>query len=676
MRKARGNRTDLRGAMDGVAGVGAKDAGSADGGGLLRRAERMRSTGSGAASLGVPGSDAARARAPLGAALREGGARRKVRFPIGLKLVAMVSALLVSALLVMNALASTFFLRDATTRVEENNHAIAQLTARTVESELRAMAELAALALRLAGADPTGESTARIMAANAGLLYVEGPGGEALANRQALSALGATEASVKAAARAASGRGNAPGVGVATLAPGLPALSITVPSSDAGIPLVAVVSALPFIGAFDAPGIVETWAVNAEGVLILSADSRRLAARSDLSALPIVTALRGSPAGNGLLRYPGADGEERLGAFARTAFAGVGIVAEAPASLAFEAVEAIGRRNYLILGAVLSIALALAWFFSRSLTEPVAVLMEASRRVEGGDFAFATKSTTRDELGALIETFGEMCRGLAEREKIKDAFGRFVNKTVAELAMKGELRLGGERRVATVLFSDIRSFTAISETMQPERVVGFLNRYLSRMVSCVEATGGTVDKFVGDAIMAIWGVPVGTGRDTEAAALGALAMRSSLAEFNADRGGPEDPVIRIGIGINAGPVLAGQIGSERRMEYTVIGDAVNLASRIEALNKPFGTDILLSERAARELGEGWAFGELPTVEVKGKSEALRVYALLGREDDPARPRDLDALRAQLGSDAPVGTPVAEDERKYRILEAGPGGERP
>lgn len=655
--------------------------GSIAGGGLLRRAERLRSLGSvGASGVGSPDASANPPATGSGPAAPAGGggraARTKVRYPIGLKLVAMVSALLVSALLVMNGLASVFFLRDATTRVEENNHAIAQLTARTVESELRAMADLAALALRLAGADPTGESTARIMAANPGLLYVAGPLGEALANRQALSALGATERAARAAALAAQAGGNALRVDVAALAFGLPALSITVPSSELDSPLVALVSALSFIDAFDAPGIVETWAVNADGVLILSADAAGLASRADLSGSPVVAALRESAAGNGSLRYPGADGEERLGAFRRTAFAGVGVVAEAPAKLAFEAVAAIGRRNYLILGAVLSIALALAWFFSRSLTGPVVVLMDASRRVEGGDFAFAAEATTRDELGALIETFGAMCRGLAEREKIKDAFGRFVNKTVAELAMKGELTLGGERRVATVLFSDIRSFTSISETMQPERVVDFLNRYLSRMVACVEATGGTVDKFVGDAIMAIWGVPVRTGRDTEAAALGALAMRASLAEFNAGRGGPDDPLIRIGIGINAGPVLAGQIGSERRMEYTVIGDAVNLASRIEALNKPFGTDILLSERAARELGDAWAFGGLPAVEVKGKSEPLRVYALLGRKDDPERPRDLDELRARLGSVPSDEAPDPDGEKKYRILGTEPGGEAP
>ena len=187
--------------------------------------------------------------------------------------------------------------------------------------------------------------------------------------------------------------------------------------------------------------------------------------------------------------------------------------------------------------------------------------------------------------------------GLEEREKMKDAFGKFVNKEVAEQVLRGELRLGGERKEAAILFSDIRSFTAISERLEPEEVVEFLNEYMTRMVNCVNNTNGVVDKFIGDAIMAIWGAPVSHGNDIENAVNAALMMRHELTIFNQSRGGPRKPVIKIGCGINDGPVLAGQIGSEDRMEYTVIGDAVNLASRIESLTKPFGVDILISQDA-------------------------------------------------------------------------------
>jgi adenylate cyclase len=214
--------------------------------------------------------------------------------------------------------------------------------------------------------------------------------------------------------------------------------------------------------------------------------------------------------------------------------------------------------------------------------------------------------------------------------------------------MRDELTLGGERKSVAILFSDIRSFTAISEKLQPEEVVEFLNHYMTRMVECVNRTHGVVDKFIGDAIMAVWGTPVSKGNDTENAVNGALLMRASLMEFNRDRGGARKPVIRIGCGINTGEVLAGQIGSEDRMEYTVIGDAVNLASRIEALNKPFGTDILISGDSLALVKDVFAVERMQSIKVKGKEEPQQIYAVLGRRDDPARPKSLEELRNALG----------------------------
>jgi len=247
----------------------------------------------------------------------------------------------------------------------------------------------------------------------------------------------------------------------------------------------------------------------------------------------------------------------------------------------------------------------------------------------------------------------------------------FVNKNVAERAMKGEIRLGGERREATIFFSDIRSFTAISESMQPEQVVEFLNQYMTRMVACVEQTGGAVDKFIGDAIMAVWGVPVSGGRDAASAVDSALLMRQSLLEFNRARGGSGKPVIHNGCGLNTGPVLAGQIGSAQRMEYTVIGDTVNLASRIEALNKPFGTDILVSEPTLSHLGGKYAVEAMPMIRVKGKTAPLKVYAIIRRLDDRSGPRDLGELRLLLGLDGKFldGLDILDDdeEKKFEII---------
>jgi adenylate cyclase len=247
-----------------------------------------------------------------------------------------------------------------------------------------------------------------------------------------------------------------------------------------------------------------------------------------------------------------------------------------------------------------------------------------------------------------------------------------VNPELAELVVKDGVRLGGERKTVAILFSDIRNFTAISEKLDPEEVVDFLNMYMTRMVECIDRTGGIVDKFIGDAIMAIWGVPVSKGNDTENAIDAALMMRKSLIEFNRDRGDPKNPIIRIGCGINTGPVLAGQIGSENRMEYTVIGDTVNLASRIEDLNKPFGTDILISEDTYKSVKEIYAVERMEPIKVKGKDKPQQIFAILGRLDDAERPGTIEELRVLLGLEKQPFSRRAEDrekgELKYEILE--------
>jgi len=320
---------------------------------------------------------------------------------------------------------------------------------------------------------------------------------------------------------------------------------------------------------------------------------------------------------------------------------------------------------------VLTIVVLIVFFFGQSITTPIIRLVGATKRIKEGQYRVNIKPVSRDEIGELTASFIEMGKGLEEREKMKDAFGKFVNKEIAEQVLKGELKLGGERKNAVVFFSDIRSFTAISERLEPEEVVEFLNEYMTRMVQCVNATFGVVDKFIGDAIMAIWGTPLSHGNDTENAVNAALMMRRELIEYNKDRGGERKPIIRIGCGINSGPVLAGQIGSNDRMEYTVIGDTVNLASRVEALNKPFGTDILVTEESFDAVREIFRVEPMQKIKVKGKEEPQQIFAVLGRIDDPESPKTLDELRILLGIETrgPVTELISEKEEvKYEIIE--------
>ncbi|MCR5284765.1 MAG: HAMP domain-containing protein [Treponema sp.] len=320
--------------------------------------------------------------------------------------------------------------------------------------------------------------------------------------------------------------------------------------------------------------------------------------------------------------------------------------------------------------AVLFIAIILIRIFSNSITNPIKDLVKASAQIENGDFELDIKPKTRDEIGLLTESFIEMGKGLSEREKLMVSFSKFTNKTIAKKAANGELTLGGETRNATIFFSDIRSFTAMSETMRPEEVVEFLNAYMTRMVDCVNKTGGVVDKYIGDAIMAVWGAPESNGsaaEDAMNAVMAALMMRVSLYKFNKERAEKNLPPVRIGCGINSGPVVAGQIGSNERMEYTVIGDAVNLASRTEALNKPFATDILITENTYNLIKDRILVEEMPGVHVKGKTDAIKMYAVINLTGK-GRPESIEDVRKIIGTTAPDLAKVNTDdeEKKYKI----------
>lgn len=333
----------------------------------------------------------------------------------------------------------------------------------------------------------------------------------------------------------------------------------------------------------------------------------------------------------------------------------------------------INRTTYRIILfslAVLFIAIILIRIFSNGITNPIKELVAASSKIEHGEFELDIKPRTQDEIGLLTSSFVQMGKGLAEREKLMISFSKFTNKTIAQKAASGELTLGGENRNATIFFSDIRSFTAMSEKMQPNEVVEFLNVYMTKMVECVNKTNGVVDKYIGDAIMAVWGAPESSGspaQDALNAVSAALMMRLSLFNYNKERAAKGLLPVKIGCGINSGPVVAGQIGSEERMEYTVIGDAVNLASRTEALNKPFATDILITENTYNLIKDHIIVQEMPGVHVKGKTDAIKMFAvinLVGR----GRPETIEDVRKIIGTAAPDLSKVNTDdeEKKYNI----------
>jgi len=289
------------------------------------------------------------------------------------------------------------------------------------------------------------------------------------------------------------------------------------------------------------------------------------------------------------------------------------------------------NRIVLITIGVLAVSILATVFVVTFMVSPINVLAGVARKIGKGDLEQKVEMKRRDELGELGDTFNEMIKGLKDRDFIRDTFGKYVSKQVAEAILNGRLELGGERRRATVLISDVRNFTAMSEKLPPEEVVDFLNEYFSEMVSVVTKYEGTLDKFIGDAILAVFGAPIAHPDDAKRAVFAALEMQEKLKNFNKKRLTKGKNEIKIGIAVHTGNLVAGNIGSEVRMEYTVIGDTVNLTSRLEPLNKEFGTEILISESTYREVKDDIEVREIPAVEIRGKEEKVKVYDVLRKK---------------------------------------------
>ncbi|HUP66295.1 MAG TPA: adenylate/guanylate cyclase domain-containing protein [Thermoanaerobaculia bacterium] len=225
-------------------------------------------------------------------------------------------------------------------------------------------------------------------------------------------------------------------------------------------------------------------------------------------------------------------------------------------------------------------------------------------------------------------------RFIAEQRQtlqLKSTFGHYVSPQILEYLLEhpDRVRLGGERRDLTILFSDIRGFTSISEASEPEEVVEMLNEYLSRMVDILLRHGGTLDKFIGDAVMGFWNAPASEPEHPRKAVLCAIEMIEETARLRALWEPEGKPAIRIGIGINTGEAVVGNIGSRQVFGYTVIGDAVNLASRLEGKNKDFGTEIIVSESTRERMGSDIPSFYLDEVKVKGKELAVKIYEIRG-----------------------------------------------
>lgn len=304
------------------------------------------------------------------------------------------------------------------------------------------------------------------------------------------------------------------------------------------------------------------------------------------------------------------------------------VLAEIDEAEEVAALASLERELLIGVGLLVLVSLVLAHQTAESIERPLAALKQFAGRLGSGDLEARTDVAGEDIAGSLAASMTRMAAGLRERDRVKEVFGRYIATQVSDRILKGDVNLGGEARVVTILFSDIRNFTGMAEQMTPQQVVSFLNEYFSEMVEAVFEQGGVLDKFMGDGLMAVFGSLGDQPDHAERAVRAALRMKALLGKINADRAVVGKPPMAIGVGIHTDEVIVGNIGSTRRLEYTVVGDGVNTSSRVQALNKEFGTTILITDTTYEAVKGTFDCRVMPETPIRGKQRAIRFFEVL------------------------------------------------
>lgn len=579
----------------------------------------------------------------------------KIRSPIGVKLMVIISFLLVIAVGGVTYAVSYFVTQDTRSNAEENNLAINSRTASDTENRINSAVSSSAMFLDLILKTAQGNSDAREIESLffqrnkdiVAVYYVDGAkseGDEALlfASEKFLVTneikkellLSYMQQERESGQKAMKGTFE---ILNATPYFSVPLIAVFCPASTAsGQGYVAFLySTAEICESFASGSINQSFFVNNDGIVLVHSDLKKMNQASDESGNKIVQEMLLSKSSNGQIPYTDENGDEYFGAFRRLAIGNGGVITIVKTSVILEGVKRIIIRNIYIMFAVIALAILIIYFFAKSLSTPLHRLTEVVNEINKGNFNTELfndiKLKRKDEIGVLE-------RSTRNEGEILNTVSRLTNKGVTKAVITKKIDFEPHLKDITIFFSDIRGFTAISDGFKKRfgersaaEIIGFLNDYMSRMVTCINKTGGVVDKFEGDAIMAAWGVLRNDSLEWEkmkknsvtrilkeeahndyvrsdalSGVICAIAMRYSLMKYNKDAEEFSEkhkldplakykPQIRIGAGLNSGRATVGFMGSFDKMEFTSIGDAVNFASRAEASNKPCGTDILITE---------------------------------------------------------------------------------
>ena len=400
--------------------------------------------------------------------------------------------------------------------------------------------------------------------------------------------------------------------------------------------LVIMIKLEIILDAFKKSGITETFMVSGDGTVIAHHDPKLLLGGKNLIESPIVRGMLSSQTTNGQQSFEGEDGRRYLGSFQKLKyrFSNIGIISTIPEDKAFEAVYEIQERNIYIMIISLCTSLVVIVIFAKSLSSPILSLLDETVKISKGMFKLNIQRTTNDEVGILTDYFITMAKGLEEREKVKSILGSMIDPVVVQEAMNDLVALKrGSEKTITAFFSDVAGFSNISEQLKSVDLASLLNEYLSAMTLILQKHNGVLDKYIGDAIVGIFGAPVDVPNHSVKACHASLQMINKLSDLREywiknNLYSKEAQEMDVRIGLNTGPAKVGFMGTDNMGSFTMMGDTVNLAARLEAAGKDYGVNILISEMIKDNIQNEFFIRELDLVRVKGKNEPVKLYELI------------------------------------------------